>query len=65
MTPCATSLTVRLPGSQDQPTTTKDATMKTENRMLLQDKTAIVYGAGGAIGGAVARAFGYPMGVRP
>ena len=32
--------------------------MKTENRMLLQDKTAIVYGAGGAIGGAVARACG-------
>src|SRR5215212_8334533 len=25
--------------------------------MLLKDKTAIVYGAGGAIGGAVARAF--------
>ena len=32
--------------------------MNTENRALLQDKTAIVYGAGGAIGGAVARAFG-------
>lgn len=26
--------------------------------MLLEDKTAVVYGAGGAIGGAVARAFG-------
>jgi 3-oxoacyl-[acyl-carrier protein] reductase len=26
--------------------------------MLLQDKTAVIYGAGGAIGGAVARAFG-------
>src|SRR5687767_3189435 len=25
--------------------------------MLLQDKTAVIYGAGGAIGGAVARAF--------
>jgi hypothetical protein len=25
--------------------------------MLLQDKVAVVYGAGGAIGGAVARAF--------
>jgi 3-oxoacyl-[acyl-carrier protein] reductase len=32
--------------------------MKQENRMLLQDKTAIVYGAGGAIGSAVAKAFG-------
>jgi 3-oxoacyl-[acyl-carrier protein] reductase len=28
-----------------------------ESEMLLNDKTAIVYGAGGAIGGAVARAF--------
>jgi 3-oxoacyl-[acyl-carrier protein] reductase len=26
--------------------------------MLLQDKTAVIYGAGGAVGGAVARAFG-------
>jgi NAD(P)-dependent dehydrogenase (short-subunit alcohol dehydrogenase family) len=26
--------------------------------MLLQDKVAIIYGAGGAIGSAVARAFG-------
>ena len=26
--------------------------------MLLQDKVAVIYGAGGAIGGAVARAFG-------
>lgn len=25
--------------------------------MLLKDKTAIIYGAGGAVGGAVARAF--------
>ena len=25
--------------------------------MLLQDKVAVIYGAGGAIGGAVARAF--------
>ena len=25
--------------------------------MLLEDKTAVIYGAGGAIGGAVARAF--------
>jgi 3-oxoacyl-[acyl-carrier protein] reductase len=25
--------------------------------MLLDDKTAVIYGAGGAIGGAVARAF--------
>jgi len=29
-----------------------------ENNMLLHGKTAIVYGAGGAIGSAVARAFG-------
>lgn len=29
-----------------------------ENAMLLAEKTAIVYGGGGAIGGAVARAFG-------
>jgi NADP-dependent 3-hydroxy acid dehydrogenase YdfG len=26
--------------------------------MLLQDKVAVIYGAGGAVGGAVARAFG-------
>jgi 3-oxoacyl-[acyl-carrier protein] reductase len=26
--------------------------------MLLRDKTAIIYGAGGAVGGAVAQAFG-------
>ena len=26
--------------------------------MLLKDKVAVIYGAGGAIGGAVARAFG-------
>jgi len=25
--------------------------------MMLQDKVAVIYGAGGAIGGAVARAF--------
>jgi NAD(P)-dependent dehydrogenase (short-subunit alcohol dehydrogenase family) len=28
-----------------------------EMSMLLSDKTAVIYGAGGAIGGAVARAF--------
>src|SRR5581483_2988063 len=28
-----------------------------ENAMLLENKTAVIYGAGGAIGGAVARAF--------
>ena len=35
--------------------------------MLLQERTAIVYGGGGAVGGAVARAFastGRPMGRR-
>jgi 3-oxoacyl-[acyl-carrier protein] reductase len=26
--------------------------------MLLQDKNAVIYGGGGSIGGAVARAFG-------
>jgi NAD(P)-dependent dehydrogenase (short-subunit alcohol dehydrogenase family) len=25
--------------------------------MMLEDKTAVIYGAGGAVGGAVARAF--------
>jgi len=29
-----------------------------ESEMLLKDKVAVIYGAGGAIGGAVARAFG-------
>jgi NAD(P)-dependent dehydrogenase (short-subunit alcohol dehydrogenase family) len=29
-----------------------------ESAMLLQDRVAVIYGAGGAIGGAVARAFG-------
>jgi NAD(P)-dependent dehydrogenase (short-subunit alcohol dehydrogenase family) len=32
--------------------------MNKENTMQLQDKVAIIYGAGGSIGGAVARAFG-------
>jgi NAD(P)-dependent dehydrogenase (short-subunit alcohol dehydrogenase family) len=31
--------------------------MKRENAMLLQNKNAVIYGAGGAVGGAVARAF--------
>src|SRR5262245_11180937 len=31
--------------------------MKRENAMLLQNKNAVIYGVGGAIGGAVARAF--------
>src|SRR5262245_15148208 len=31
--------------------------MKRENAMLLQNKNAVIYGAGGAIGGAVAHAF--------
>jgi NAD(P)-dependent dehydrogenase (short-subunit alcohol dehydrogenase family) len=31
--------------------------MERENAMLLQDRTAVIYGGGGAIGGAVARVF--------
>jgi NAD(P)-dependent dehydrogenase (short-subunit alcohol dehydrogenase family) len=30
--------------------------------MLLQNKNAVIYGAGGAIGGAVARAFARELG---
>jgi len=36
---------------------TTAAWRRTENIMLLENKNAVIYGAAGAVGGAVARAF--------
>ena len=45
------------PGSVIATEPTESAGNKKETTMLLENKTAVIYGAGGAIGGAVARAF--------
>src|SRR5262250_1364005 len=41
----------------DAPPALRRLNEREDNQMLLKDKIAVVYGAGGAIGGAVARTF--------
>src|SRR5207248_3551240 len=56
----ATSIANRSATAGLAPDTHREPALRTQNRrmdMLLTNKNAVIYGAGGAIGGAIARAF--------